>query len=51
MKLRGFVYLSSMEVYGTPLADEKIDESYPCNIDLSLPRNSYPESKRLCESL
>ena len=51
MKLRGFVYLSSMEVYGTPLTDEKIDESYPCNIDLSLPRNSYPESKRLCESL
>lgn len=51
MKPKGFVYLSSMEVYGTPLTDEKIDETYPCNIDLSQPRNSYPESKRLCESL
>ena len=51
MNLKGFVYLSSMEVYGTPLTDEKIKETYPCNIDLSLPRNSYPESKRLCESL
>lgn len=51
MKLSGFAYLSSMEVYGTPLSDERIHETYPCNIDLSLPRNSYPESKRLCESL
>lgn len=48
---QGFVYLSSMEVYGSPQTDEKITESHSSNLDTMVPRNSYPESKRLCESL
>ena len=50
-RVKGFVYLSSMEVYGNPTSDEKVAEDHPCNLDLSSPRSSYPESKRLCESL
>lgn len=46
----GVVYLSSMEVYGAPATDDKIHEGYYCNLDLSSPRSSYPESKRACES-
>lgn len=49
--VKGFVYLSSMEVYGTPATDEKITEDYTANIDTMSVRSSYPESKRLCESL
>jgi nucleoside-diphosphate-sugar epimerase len=47
---RSIVYLSSMEVYGqTSLAEVKeTDLGY---LDLSDPRSSYPESKRLCEAL
>lgn len=48
---QGFVYLSSMEVYGSPQTDEKIAESHSTNLDTMVARNSYPESKRLCESL
>lgn len=48
---KGFVYLSSMEVYGTPGTDEKIPESRVGLIDPLTVRNCYPESKRLCESL
>ncbi len=49
--LKGFVYLSTMEVYGTPATDEKINEVFASNIDAMSVRSSYPESKRLCESL
>lgn len=49
--VKSFVYLSSMEVYGAPTNDEKIDELYPCNLDVMSTRSSYPESKRMCESL
>lgn len=45
------VYLSTMEVYGTPQDDEKISESYIGKIDPLNVRSCYPESKRLCESL
>lgn len=48
---KGFVYLSSMEVYGTPDKDEQIDEKHSTNIDPMLVRSCYPESKRMCESL
>lgn len=48
---QGFVYLSSMEVYGSPQTDEKIAETHSSNLDTTIARNSYPESKRLCESL
>ncbi len=46
-----FVYLSTMEVYGTPMDDEKIDEKHGTNLDTMQPRSCYPESKRLCEIL
>ena len=49
--LKNYVYLSSMEVYGIPETDEKIDELHSANIDLMKPRSSYPESKRMCESM
>lgn len=50
-KVKSFVYLSTMEVYGSPSSDEKIDEKHSTNIDTMKVRNSYPESKRLCEAL
>lgn len=49
--VRCFVYLSTMEVYGTPMDDEKINESHGTNLDTMQPRSCYPESKRLCEIL
>ena len=48
---RGFVYLSSMEVYGTPSTDEKIDETHSTDLDPMKVRSCYPVSKRMCESL
>ena len=48
---RGFVYTSTMEVYGAPETDEKIFESSGTNLDTMSVRSSYPESKRMCESL
>ena len=49
--VKSFVYLSSMEVYGTPLEDTKILESNASNLNTMAPRSGYPESKRLCECL
>lgn len=50
-KVKSFVYLSSMEVYGAPQAETKIGETSPANLDAMAIRSSYPESKRMCESL
>lgn len=44
------VYLSSMEVYGQNLLGQ-VQETDLGYLDLSNPRSSYSESKRLCESL
>ena len=49
--LKRFIYLSTMEVYGTPSTDEKIDESYGTDLDTMSVRTCYPESKRMCENL
>ncbi|MCD7844036.1 MAG: NAD(P)-dependent oxidoreductase [Clostridiales bacterium] len=49
--VKGFVYLSSMEVYGTPTSDEKISEISASNLNTAAVRSCYPESKRMCESL
>lgn len=49
--VRGFVYLSSMEVYGAPATDEKISEDYAGCPDPLKIRSCYPESKRMCENL
>ncbi len=47
-----FLFISSMEVYGEILDEREIIESQ-CfgSVDTSKPRNCYPESKRLSESL
>lgn len=50
-QVKCFVYLSTMEVYGAPADDEKIDEQHGTNLDTMQPRSCYPESKRLCEIL
>ena len=50
-KVKSFVYLSSMEVYGSPDNDEKISEEYGTNLDTMKVRSCYPESKRMCENL
>lgn len=50
-KCSGIVYVSSMEVYGTPQTDEKISENHSTNLDCMNVRSCYPESKRACENL
>ena len=50
-EVNGFVYLSSMEVYGFLLTDEKISETHSTNLDSMKVRSCYPESKRMCESI
>ena len=50
-KVKGFVYLSTMEVYGSPSTSEKIDENHSTNLNTMKVRNCYPESKRMCENL
>lgn len=49
--IKQMIYLSTMEVYGSIQTDEKIDEQHSINLDTMVARNSYPESKRLCENL
>lgn len=52
LHVKSMVYLSSMEVYGSLDEKEKeADESCLGYIDLSNPRSSYPEGKRLCECM
>lgn len=50
-KVKGFVYLSSMEVYGAPCTDNVIEETQGTTVDTMAVRSCYPEAKRLCESL
>jgi nucleoside-diphosphate-sugar epimerase len=47
---KSFVYLSSMEVYGQTDLREVVEADLGY-LDLSSPRSSYPESKRVCEVL
>jgi nucleoside-diphosphate-sugar epimerase len=49
--VKSFVYLSTMEVYGVNLDDEKVYEDNPSYLNTMQPRSCYPESKRLCECL
>ena len=48
---KGVVFLSSMEVYGQITVRDPLRESDIGYIDLSSPRSSYPEGKRLAENL
>lgn len=47
----GFLYVSTYEIYGDNSTEERITEDFPCQLDTFIPRNSYAEIKRLCESL
>lgn len=49
--VKSFVYLSSMEIYGSHNTDDKIDEHHSSYLDTMDVRSSYPESKRMCENL
>lgn len=50
-KVKSFVYLSTMEVYGLPKKGHKIKEHECGCFDTSVIRNCYPLSKQLCENL
>lgn len=50
-KVRSFVYLSSMEVYGSPQEEMLLSEDKVGYLDPLKLRSSYPESKRMCENL
>ena len=51
-QVRGVVYLSSLEVYGdVPEEHGDVREDYCGPLDRFVTRNSYPVSKRMCESL
>jgi dTDP-glucose 4,6-dehydratase len=51
-KLKGFVYISSMEAFGiTPTDNRSVRETDLGYIDVMNVRSSYSESKRLCENL
>ena len=49
--IKSMVYLSTMEIYGENLNDEKISENNYFILDNLKVRSSYPESKRMCENL
>ena len=48
---RGFVFLSSMEAYGSPKSDAPLTEDTPFHGDISAPRSSYARGKRRAEAL
>ncbi len=50
-KVEGFVFLSSMEVYGAPDTDSIITETQGTTLDTMSVRSCYPEAKRICETL
>lgn len=47
---KGLVFLSTMEVYGLTNSED-VDETRYAALDTMLPRNCYPEGKRLAECL
>lgn len=49
--IKGFVFLSSMEVYGFPEKGHKVKESDVGCFDVQSARSCYPLSKLMCESL
>lgn len=50
-KVKGIVFLSSMEVYGTPNKGKKITEADIGAFNTTNTRNCYPLSKQICENL
>ena len=50
-EVSGVVFLSTMEVYGTPVKGHKVKENEGGTFDSAAVRNCYPLSKQTCESL
>ena len=50
-RVRGVVFLSTMEVYGTPNRGYTVCEQDSGSFDTSVIRNCYPLSKQICENL
>lgn len=50
-KSKGFVFLSSMEAYGSPKQEKLLKETDESYINTMNPRNCYPEAKRMAEML
>ena len=49
--VKGMIYMSSMEVYGTPLDDEPLTEDRMGYLNPLAVRSSYSESKQMVENL
>lgn len=50
-QVESFLFLSSMEVYGSLHREEKVDEDHESFVNTMNPRSSYPEAKRMIEAL
>lgn len=50
-QVEGFLFLSSMEVYGSLHREEKVSENHESFVDTMNPRSSYPEVKRMIEAM
>ena len=50
-RVRSFVYLSSMEVYGYPEKGSRVTEDMVAGFDTTTVRNCYPLGKQMCEML
>ena len=50
-KVKSFVFLSSLEVYGQILEKKKISEDMQGSVDITDIRSAYPLAKRLAENL
>ncbi len=49
--VKSLVFLSTMEIYGTPSTDDKISETASNNLNPMSIRACYPIGKRLCENM
>lgn len=50
-QVESFVFLSSMEVYGSLHREEKVAEEHESFVNTMNPRSSYPEAKRMIEAM
>ena len=50
-QVESFLFLSSMEVYGSLHREEKVDEEHESFVNTMNPRSSYPEVKRMVEAM
>ena len=50
-KIKAFIYISSMEIYGQPKSEGKTAEKDLGYVDIETVRSCYPEGKRMCECM